>query len=161
MMVVFCAFAFVERTNPDVIRLTANSGDSALPVAIPCNDALFVLLLLFMIFSNWRSPNANAWLFGLHRDWEHRVSGENSLVELFWRVLPDGSLTFSGLAGLKSSVRTAAARKPIGSERDNLSSLHSSSITNGRLGLFRLDCCDLGVPHPEAGRFWGALTVAR
>jgi hypothetical protein len=53
MMVVFRSLAFAERTNPDVIRLTANTCRSALPVAIPSNDRLFVLL--FMMFSDRRS----------------------------------------------------------------------------------------------------------
>jgi hypothetical protein len=52
IMVVFRSFAFAERTDPDVARLTANPTKSALPVAIPCIDALFVLLVLFTIFSN-------------------------------------------------------------------------------------------------------------
>jgi hypothetical protein len=52
IMTVFRSLAFAERTNPDVARLTANASKSAEPVAVPCNDALFVLLLLFMIFSN-------------------------------------------------------------------------------------------------------------
>ena len=52
IMAVFRAFAFADTTNPDVIRPTANSGDSTVPVAILCNVGLFVLLLLFMIFSN-------------------------------------------------------------------------------------------------------------
>ena len=51
-MVVFRSLAFAERTNPDVIRLTANTCKSALPVAIPCDDALFVLVLRFMNFSS-------------------------------------------------------------------------------------------------------------
>jgi hypothetical protein len=58
MMDVFRSLALAERTNPDVIRLTANSTNSALPGAIPCNDALLVLLLFFMIFSN-RVPLAH------------------------------------------------------------------------------------------------------
>ena len=41
-----------NRPKPDVARLTANTSSSAVPVAVPCNDALFVLLLLFMSFSN-------------------------------------------------------------------------------------------------------------
>jgi hypothetical protein len=52
MMAVFGSLAFAERTSPDVIRLTANVSKSAVRVAILCNDALFVLVLLFMIFSN-------------------------------------------------------------------------------------------------------------
>ena len=52
MMAVFRSLALAERTNPDVIRLTANTSKSAVRVAILCNDALFVLVLLFMIFSN-------------------------------------------------------------------------------------------------------------
>jgi hypothetical protein len=50
--VVFRSLAFAERPKPDVARLTANTSKSAVPVAVPCNDALFVLLLLFMIFPN-------------------------------------------------------------------------------------------------------------
>jgi len=34
MMAVFRSFAFAERTNPDVARLTANTGKSAVRVAI-------------------------------------------------------------------------------------------------------------------------------
>ena len=51
-MAVFRSLAFAERTKPYVARLTANTSKRAPPVAIPCNDALFVLLVLFMIFSN-------------------------------------------------------------------------------------------------------------
>ena len=70
IMVVFRSFAFAERTDPDVARLTANPTKSALPVAIPCIDALFVLLVLFTIFSNRggfalidRRPNDLLWDF--------------------------------------------------------------------------------------------------
>jgi hypothetical protein len=59
MMAVFRSLAFAERTNPDVIRLTANTCKSALPVAIPCNDALFVLVLRFMNFSSDENQNRN------------------------------------------------------------------------------------------------------
>jgi hypothetical protein len=52
IVAVFRSLAFAERTNPDVAKLTANTSKSVVPVAIPCNDALFVLVLLFMIFSN-------------------------------------------------------------------------------------------------------------
>ncbi len=55
MMAVFRSLAFAERTNPDVVRLTANVSKSGVRVAILCNDALFVLVLLFMIFSS-RAP---------------------------------------------------------------------------------------------------------
>jgi hypothetical protein len=50
--VVFRSLAFAERAKPDVARLTANASKSAVQVAVPCNDALFVLLLLFMMFPN-------------------------------------------------------------------------------------------------------------
>lgn len=49
---IFRSLALAERTNPDVVRLTANTSQSALPVAIACNDVLFVLVLLFMNFSS-------------------------------------------------------------------------------------------------------------
>jgi hypothetical protein len=55
--VVFRSLAFAERAKPDVARLTANASKSAVPVAVPCNDALFVLLLLFMIFPNRLYPS--------------------------------------------------------------------------------------------------------
>jgi hypothetical protein len=48
--VVFRSLAFAERPGPDVARLTANTSKRAVPVTVHCNDALFVLLLLFMIF---------------------------------------------------------------------------------------------------------------
>jgi len=50
MMAVFRSLAFAERTNPDVARLTANSGNSTVLAAIFCNDPLTILL--FMIFTN-------------------------------------------------------------------------------------------------------------
>jgi len=51
-MFVFRSLAFAEMTNPDMIRLTASTSKSGVPVAMPCNDALFVLAVLFMIFCN-------------------------------------------------------------------------------------------------------------
>jgi hypothetical protein len=58
MMAVFRSLPLADRMNPDVARLTANTGKSAVRVAIACNDALFVLILLFMTFSS-RVPREN------------------------------------------------------------------------------------------------------
>jgi hypothetical protein len=52
IVAVFRSFAFAESTNPNVDTLIANTGKRAVRVAIACNDALFVLILLFMIFSS-------------------------------------------------------------------------------------------------------------
>jgi hypothetical protein len=47
----------------------------------------------------------NARLHQLQRDWEHRVTGKNSLVELFWRMFSDDPLTSSRLAGDSGGCR--------------------------------------------------------
>jgi hypothetical protein len=92
IMAVFRSFAFAERTDPDVIRLTANTCKSALPVAIPCNDALFVLVLRFMNFSSG-VPRAVGFFSHPKREKSfQRMSRSKPCAGMPWPIRVDRSL---------------------------------------------------------------------